>query len=122
MSLVIDGLTGIAEDYPIVVKQPKYKCKLNTKSDCRKEMAKIYRESRAAVIATQDATRQIYILQMISKEIVEAPIEPKECKSKTGLAYFYEKCGFEDEQALRDLTDDELSTLRKRLEQSMVDE
>ena len=46
------------------------------------------------VIATQDATRQINILQMISKEIVEATIEPKECKSKTGLAYFYEKCGF----------------------------
>lgn len=121
MSLVIDGLTGIVEDYPIVVKQPKYKCKLNTKSDCRKEMAKIYKESRAGVIATQDATRQIYILQMISKEIVEAPSEPSEYKRKT-LADFYKKYEFDDKEALRDLTDDELSTLRQRLEQSLVDE
>lgn len=40
---------------------------LSTTEDVRREMAKVYRESRAGKLATAEATRLVYILTQILK-------------------------------------------------------
>jgi len=54
-----DSITMIQESIPRI--------NLATSEDVRREMAKVYRESRAGKLATSEATRLVYILVQILK-------------------------------------------------------
>ena len=71
----IDGLTGEVIDYPPSHK--RYRAKLDTLHDVKREMAKIYREARTGLIDSQDATKQVWVLQAIGKVIVDAELEKR---------------------------------------------
>ena len=55
----------------------RYRVKLDTLQDARREMAKVYREARSGLIDNQDATKQIWMLQAIGKVIVDSDIEKR---------------------------------------------
>lgn len=71
----IDGLTGEVIDYPPSHK--RYRAKLDTLQDVKREMGKLYREARSGLIDSQDATKQVWILQAIGKVIVDAELEKR---------------------------------------------
>ncbi len=71
----IDGLTGRVIDHPPTHK--RYRAKLDTLIDVKKEMGKIYREARTGLIDSQDATKQVWMLQAIGKVIVDAELEKR---------------------------------------------
>ena len=74
----IDGVTGEIADYTPTHKKPaRYRAKLDTLADVRREMAKVYREARTGLIDNQDATKQVWILQAIGKVIVESELEQR---------------------------------------------
>ena len=89
----IDGLTGLAIALPLPIdkQQSRYRAKLDTKSDIKKEMSRVYRETRSGLIDSQDATKQVWILQAISKEIDVEPATPPE-----------------DKRSIKELTDQQL--------------
>lgn len=69
----INGATGEVLKYP-----PKRKrAKLDTLLEVRREMAKVYREARSGLIDSQEATKQVWILQAIGKVIVDYDIEKR---------------------------------------------
>ena len=70
----IDGLTGEVIDYP---RHKRYRAKLDTLQDVKREMGKLYREARSGLIDPQDATKQVWILQAIGKVIVDAELETR---------------------------------------------
>ena len=62
----------------LVAYTPKrYRVKLDTLHDIRREMAKIYREARSGLIDNQDATKQVWILSAIGKVVVESDLEKR---------------------------------------------
>ena len=71
----IDGLTGEVIDHPLGHK--RYRAKLDTLQDVKREMGKLYREARSGLIDSQDATKQVWILQAIGKVIVDAELETR---------------------------------------------
>lgn len=50
-----------------IVEDATPRINLSTSDDVRREMAKVYRESRAGKIATSEATRLVYMLTQILK-------------------------------------------------------
>lgn len=56
---------------------PTPQIKLATIEDCRREMARVYRDARTARIDTQDASRFVYILSQIGKLIELSDIEKR---------------------------------------------
>ena len=70
----IDGLTGEVIDHP---PHKRYRAKLDTLQDVKREMGKLYREARSGLIDSQDATKQVWILQAIGKVIVDAELEKR---------------------------------------------
>jgi len=56
---------------------PTPKIKLNTLEDCRREMARVYRDARSYSIDSQDASRLVYILSQVGKLIEAADIEKR---------------------------------------------
>ena len=73
----IDGLTGAIAEYTPTKKPARYRAKLDTLADVRREMAKVYREARSGLIDNQDATKQVWILQAIGKVIVDHELEQR---------------------------------------------
>jgi hypothetical protein len=71
----IDGLTGEVIDYPTSHK--RYRAKLDTLQDVKREMAKVYRESRSGLVDIQDATKHVWVLQALGKVIVDADLEQR---------------------------------------------
>lgn len=61
---------------------------LSTSEDVRREMAKVYRESRAGRLATSEATRLVYMLTQILKAhevyVLEAKLIALELKQSGG--------------------------------------
>jgi hypothetical protein len=55
----IDGKTGEVETLPHQQKEPRYRCKLDTMQDVKREMAKVYRESRSELIDPAAATKLV---------------------------------------------------------------
>jgi hypothetical protein len=72
----IDHASGQVEDLP-QQKGQRYRCKLDTLADVKREMAKVYRESRSETIDVQVATKQIWMLQALGKLIVDSEIEQR---------------------------------------------
>ncbi len=75
-ALEFDGVTGEAYDLP-PTKGTRYRAKLDTLSDIKREMAKVYRESRSGLSDTQDSTKQIWMLQAIGKIITDSELEAR---------------------------------------------
>lgn len=56
---------------------PTPQIKLATLEDCRREMARVYRDARTAGIDSQDASRFVYILSQIGKFIELSELEKR---------------------------------------------
>ena len=62
-----------ATDLAVIIKEkelrviPAHPLKLATVEDCRREMARVYRDARSGATDTQDASRLVYILTSIAK-------------------------------------------------------
>lgn len=80
----IDGVTGEVEPLP-PQKGQRYRCKLDTMQDVRREMAKVYREARSELIDPATASKLVWCLQAVGKVIegsdLEKRIEALEAKS-----------------------------------------
>jgi len=72
----IDGVTGEVETLP-PTKNTRYRCKLDTLQDVRREMAKVYRESRSEVIDPAIGTKLVFMLQSIGRVIEGSDLEKR---------------------------------------------
>lgn len=72
----IDGITGEVETLP-PQKGKRYRVKLDTMQDVRREMAKVYREARSGVVDVQDATKLTWMLQAVGKVIEGSDLEKR---------------------------------------------
>jgi hypothetical protein len=71
---VIDGKTG----RPVKrIADARCRAKLNTAVDIRKEMSKLYRETRSGLLDIQDSTKLVWILASIAKVIESAEMETR---------------------------------------------
>ena len=84
----IDGITGEVSDLP-PVKNTRYRAKLDTQSDIKREMSKVYREARSGLIDTQEATKLTWILQAVGKVIECEKGEGTANSAPSGLGHFY---------------------------------
>lgn len=74
----IDAASGAISEYvPANGKPARYRCPLDTLSDVKREMGKIYREARSGLVETQEATKLVWCLQAIGKVITESEIEAR---------------------------------------------
>lgn len=72
----VDGVTGELSDLP-PVKGARYRAKLDSLQDVKREMAKLYRESRSGVLDVQDATKLTWMLQAVGKVIEGSDLEKR---------------------------------------------
>lgn len=72
----IDAATGNVSTSPPQNGQ-RYRCKLDTLQDVRREMAKIYRESRSELIDPAAATKMVWMLQAVGKIIEGSDLEKR---------------------------------------------
>ena len=72
----IDGLTGEVDSLP-PQKNMRYRAKLDTMQDVKREMAKVYREARGGVVDVQDATKLTWCLQAVAKVIEGSDLEKR---------------------------------------------
>lgn len=78
--------TPVALEGQLLRAVPTPQIKLASIEDCRREMARIYRETKANKRDTADASRMIFMLSQIAKMIEIEPIKqplkekPKECQ------------------------------------------
>ena len=71
----IDGTSGEISDLP--ARSTRYRCKLETMADVKREMAKVYRESRSGVIDAVVGTKLIWMLQAVGKAIETGDLEKR---------------------------------------------
>ena len=72
----IDGITGEVEDLPYK-RGTRYRAKLDTLSDIKREMAKVYRESRSEIIEPAIGSKLIWMLQAVGKVIEVSDLESR---------------------------------------------
>ena len=72
----IDGATGEVETLP-PQKGQRYRAKLDTMQDVKREMAKVYREARSGLVDVQDATKLTWCLQAVGKVIESSDLEKR---------------------------------------------
>ena len=72
----IDGVTGEVNDLPII-NGVRYRCKLNTLQEVRREMAKVYRESRSGITDPVAGTKLIWMLQSVARVIEGSDFEKR---------------------------------------------
>jgi hypothetical protein len=72
----IDGKTGEVEPLP-PQKGQRYRCKLDTLQDVRREMAKVYREARSEMLGPADASKLVWMLQAVGKVIEGSDLEKR---------------------------------------------
>lgn len=72
-----------AADYPVVhegqllMAAPTPQLKLATIDDCRREMARVYRDARTGMTDTANASRLVYMLTSIAKMIEIGQLEQR---------------------------------------------
>jgi hypothetical protein len=71
-----DGATGEVEPIP-PQKSPRYRCKLDTLQDVRREMAKVYREARSEMLDPAVASKLVWVLQAVGKVIEGSDLEKR---------------------------------------------
>ena len=74
---VIDEKTGNPLKPIKVIRDARCRAKLDTAIDIRKEMAKLYRETRSGLLDIQDSTKLVWILASIAKVIESAELEAR---------------------------------------------
>ena len=67
-SVIIDSVTGELEGLP-PEKNTRYRCRLDTASDVKRELAKLYREARSGLIDPAEATKLGWLLGEVRKTI-----------------------------------------------------
>jgi phage-related protein len=72
----IDGVTGEVSDLPYT-KGARYRAKLDSIQDVRREMAKVYREARSGVVEVVDGTKLVWMLQAVGKVIESSDLEKR---------------------------------------------
>jgi len=72
----VDGITGEVSDLP-QQKGQRYRAKLDTLSDIKREMAKVYREARSGAVDVQNATKLTWMLQAVGKVIEGSDLEKR---------------------------------------------
>lgn len=72
----IDGVTGEVETLPLC-KGQRYRCQLDTMTDVKREMAKVYRECRSEIIDAQTGTKLTWMLQAVAKVIETNDLEKR---------------------------------------------
>ena len=72
----IDGVTGEVSDLPYT-KGTRYRAKLDSIQDVRREMAKVYRDARSGVIEVVDGTKLVWMLQAVGKVIETSDLEKR---------------------------------------------
>lgn len=72
--VIIDAATGEIETLP-PTKGQRYRCKLDTLADIKREVGKVYREARSGMVEVQDATKLTWILQALSKIVESGDLE-----------------------------------------------
>ncbi|MGZ8237938.1 MAG: hypothetical protein ACXWTY_08720 [Methylobacter sp.] len=72
----VDGITGEVSDLP-PQKGTRYRAKLDTMQDVKREMAKVYREARSGLVDVQDATKLTWCLQAVGKVIEGSDLEKR---------------------------------------------
>lgn len=72
----VDGVTGEVNDLP-PTKGTRYRAKLDDMQDIKREMAKVYRESRSGVVEVQDGTKLVWMLQAVAKVIESSDLEKR---------------------------------------------
>lgn len=60
-----------------VARKASPRLKLETASHVRRELARIYRETRRGELATQTATRLAYLLEVLSRQIERTDLEKR---------------------------------------------
>jgi hypothetical protein len=75
-ALILDGLTGKVLDIG-VAKKVRYRAKLDTINDVKREMCKLYRETRSGLVDVQDATKLTWCLQAVAKAIESSDLEDR---------------------------------------------
>ena len=72
----IDAATGkVLEHTP--QNTSRYRCKLDTLNDVKREMAKVYREMRSGLIDNQNGTKQVWVLEKLGSVIATAELEQR---------------------------------------------
>ena len=62
---------------PPPVKNPMGRIRLSNLSDVAKEIRKLYREARAGTLATQEATKLAYLLNMLASILTASDLEER---------------------------------------------
>lgn len=75
-NVIIDGITGEVETLP-PQRGKRYRCELDTVSDVKREMAKVYRECRSNMIDAQTGTKLTWMLSELKKTIVDNELEQR---------------------------------------------
>ena len=69
--------TPVVHEGKLLRSVPTHQLKLATIEDCRREMARVYRDARYATTDTADASRLVYILTSIAKMIELGQLEQR---------------------------------------------
>ena len=72
----IDSTTGQVTELPLQ-KGQRYRCKLDTMQDVKREMAKVYRESRSDLIDPVTGTKLVWMLQSVARVIEGSDLEKR---------------------------------------------
>jgi hypothetical protein len=73
--VIIDNDTGGVSTLPPQV--TRYRAKLDTMQDVKREMARCYREARTGLVDVQDGTKLVWMLQAIGKVIEGSDLEKR---------------------------------------------
>lgn len=73
---VIDGATGLPDPSPPALRRAKH-VRLNDLRDVRRELAKIYRQTKAGEIAPDVGTKLTYMLGTLAKVTADSELEAR---------------------------------------------
>ena len=74
--VIIDSITGEVETLP-PSKDRRYRCKLDSLSDVKQEMATVYKQARSGIVEVADATKFVWMLQAVGKIIETSDLEKR---------------------------------------------
>ncbi len=66
-----------ANDSGIAPPPKRYRCKLDSAQDVRREMSRVYRECRSYLVDVQDGSKLIFMLSQLLKAIETGDIEAR---------------------------------------------
>lgn len=73
----IDAATGEVSEYTPKGKPARYRVKLDSIADVKREMCRLYRESRSNLLDIQDCSRLVYVLKQVGELIRDSELEKR---------------------------------------------